>query len=450
MVEVHEALDRDPAGPLARVGDRVDLVGRQGDGLLAQDVLAGLEGLDRPRHVEVVRECRCRRRRRRAPRRAPRTTRTTPGSRAGRRTRRPGRRPGCRPRSTSPRSHRPTARDHPGGDAAGTEDAPAEDRHEALARVEGAAPVVVTRRMIPHGFVILVNEPRPRAPVPCRGAAIRPTREGFVHGGSTGRPRRGGRLLDPGDQGRARRPGDRAAGGDGPGAPRGDRHGRRAGERPDDLVDRAARRPRPDRPGARRHRDLDRRPAARPRHARRPRPAGPPGGPVERHALGSRRRGARRGLGPGRLGRTDRKRAGPVVHRHPLGLAAADGSAGGRCDPGHPAAPRLPDRTAVRPGRHRPGRRLRDRLVVDRERDVRRRRPRPARGRARRGDAPRGRGPAGGRRTGAARGGGRARPRRATSSSDPGPATTWAPPSGSACDRASPSSASARPGRPIS
>ena len=31
------------AGPCARVGDPVDLVRGQGDGLLAQDVLAGLQ-----------------------------------------------------------------------------------------------------------------------------------------------------------------------------------------------------------------------------------------------------------------------------------------------------------------------------------------------------------------------------------------------------------------------
>ncbi len=106
MMEVHERLDRDPAVPLSRRGDRVDVRHGQGERLLAQDVLARVEGSDRPLGMEAVRqrdvddvdrrisEERVERRR---GRRARRAGRRTPGRGRDRdRPRRAARRAGCR------------------------------------------------------------------------------------------------------------------------------------------------------------------------------------------------------------------------------------------------------------------------------------------------------------------------------------------------------------------
>ena len=56
MMEVHERLHRDPVVAGGRGGDRIDLVDRQGERLLAEDVLAGVEGPDRPLGVQAVRQ----------------------------------------------------------------------------------------------------------------------------------------------------------------------------------------------------------------------------------------------------------------------------------------------------------------------------------------------------------------------------------------------------------
>ena len=56
VVEIHERLDGDPAGPIRGRGDRVHLGDRERERFFAQDVLAGLERPDRPFGVKVVRE----------------------------------------------------------------------------------------------------------------------------------------------------------------------------------------------------------------------------------------------------------------------------------------------------------------------------------------------------------------------------------------------------------
>ena len=179
--------------------------------------------------------------------------------------------------------------------------------------------------------------------------------------------RRRNRLLDPVDQGPARRPRERHDRGLGPGAPRRDRRGRRQGDGARGLVGCARASGRQHGPGLGGGRDLGRRPAARTRRARRGWPSAPSRDPVERHPVGTRRgeadRPARR---PGGERGPDRQRPRRLLHRDVVALAPSRGAGPGSAGRARAPAARLHDRATLGRCGHRPRRRLGNRLVVAR------------------------------------------------------------------------------------